>query len=30
LALRDEMLERYPYRPHRIAPPLRPDVSVAH
>jgi galactonate dehydratase len=30
LALRDEMLERYPYRPHRINPPLRPDGSVAH
>jgi galactonate dehydratase len=30
LALREEMLERYPYRPHRIAPPLRLDGSVAH
>ena len=30
LALRDDMLARIPYRPHRINPPMREDESVAH
>jgi galactonate dehydratase len=28
--LREEMLARYPYRPHRIGPATRADGSVAH
>ncbi len=30
MAVRDEILDRFPYRPHRINPPLRTDGSVAH
>ncbi len=28
--LREEMLARYPYRPHVIRPAIRQDGSVAH